>query len=217
MQNWLQMSVIQSSGVIGKIEDESDITQDVDVLVWWRDVENEDMLVFLSRQFLANPAGSQQLNVCLVLMPYSVIHSVTTLYLRGTWCEVISKLSPDSLWIIVENVTNFTWPSSFLFWCDKKLYPPEFMVFCLVTLHLWGCIFKKFPDLRGLVFVDDGNIIGRISQVLMIISELKSGFKLDDNLDFNLDKTMFLVKCTTSRHTYERVHFFLQNDLHTSM
>jgi hypothetical protein len=32
------MSVIQSSGVIGKNEDGSDITQDVDVLVWWRDV-----------------------------------------------------------------------------------------------------------------------------------------------------------------------------------
>jgi hypothetical protein len=49
MQDWLQMPVIQSISVIGKIEDGSDITQDVDVLVWWRDVENEDKLVFLSR------------------------------------------------------------------------------------------------------------------------------------------------------------------------
>ncbi len=38
------MSVIQSSAVIGKNEDGSDITQDVDVLVWWRDVG----LVFLA-------------------------------------------------------------------------------------------------------------------------------------------------------------------------
>ena len=52
------MPTIQSSTVIGKIEDGSDITQDVDVLVWWRDVENEDKLVFLSRQFLAIPAAS---------------------------------------------------------------------------------------------------------------------------------------------------------------
>ena len=52
------MPVIQSSAVIGKIEDGSDITQDVDVLVWWRDVENEDKLVFLSRQFLAIPEAS---------------------------------------------------------------------------------------------------------------------------------------------------------------
>ena len=52
------MCVIQSSDVIGKIEDGSDITQDVDVLVWWRDVENEDNLVFLSRQFLSIPATS---------------------------------------------------------------------------------------------------------------------------------------------------------------
>lgn len=58
MKDWLQMLVIQSNTVIGKIEDGSDITQDVDVLVWWRDVENEDKLVLLSRQFLAIPAAS---------------------------------------------------------------------------------------------------------------------------------------------------------------
>ena len=52
------MPVIQISDVIGKIEDGSDITQDVDVLVWWRDVENEDKLVFLSRQFLVIPGAS---------------------------------------------------------------------------------------------------------------------------------------------------------------
>ena len=36
------MSVIQSSAVIGKNEDGSDITQDVDVLVWWRDVNTAE-------------------------------------------------------------------------------------------------------------------------------------------------------------------------------
>ena len=35
--------------------------------------------------------------------------------------------------------------------------PPEFIFSPLVTLHLWGRIFKKFPDLRGLAFADDGN------------------------------------------------------------
>jgi hypothetical protein len=38
MQDWLQMTTIQTSDVIDKNEDGSDITQDVDVLVWWRDV-----------------------------------------------------------------------------------------------------------------------------------------------------------------------------------
>ena len=90
--------------------------------------------------------------------------------------------------------------------------PPEFIVFCLVTLHLWGRIFKKFPDLRGLVNTDDGNIIGRFSQALRIMSEFKSGFKLNGNFDFNLGKTMFLTKDTTARHVYERVQVFLQND-----
>ena len=38
IQDWLQMSSIPNSTVIGKNEDGSDMTQDVDVLVWWRDV-----------------------------------------------------------------------------------------------------------------------------------------------------------------------------------
>ncbi len=78
-----------------------------------------------------------------------------------------------------------------------------------VTLHLWVRIFMKFPDLRGLVYPDDDNIIGRFSQTLRLISELKSGFKLDGSLDFNLDKTMFLDKGATTRHVYDRAQFFL--------
>ena len=64
------MPVIQSSDVIGMIENGSDITQDVDDLVWWRDVENEDKFVFLSCQFLAIPELVQHLNVCLVLVKW---------------------------------------------------------------------------------------------------------------------------------------------------
>ena len=86
------------------------------------------------------------------------------------------------------------------------------MVFCLITLHLWGHIFKKVPDLRGLAYADDGNIIGRLSQALRLTSELKPGFKLDGNLDFILGKTMLLAKATTARHVYERAEVFLQND-----
>ena len=38
IQDWLQMSSIPTSTVIGKNKDGSDITRDVDSLVWWRDV-----------------------------------------------------------------------------------------------------------------------------------------------------------------------------------
>ncbi len=88
--------------------------------------------------------------------------------------------------------------------------PPEFMVFGLVTLHLWGRIFKKFGevDLRGLDYDDDGNIIGLISKALRLISQLNPGFKLDGNLDFNLGKTMFLDKDTSTRHVYDRTQSF---------
>jgi hypothetical protein len=56
---------------------------------------------------------------------------------------------------------------------------PEFMVFCHVTRHLWRRVFKMFPALRGLAFVDDGNIIGRVSQALKLIATVKPVFELD--------------------------------------
>ena len=54
------MPVIQSSAVIGKNEDGSDITQDVDVLVWWRDVGRDRFprIDVMTRQFLTIPVAS---------------------------------------------------------------------------------------------------------------------------------------------------------------
>ena len=54
------MSSIPSSTVIDKNEDGSDITQDVDVLVWWRDVGRARFprIAVMTRQFLAIPAAS---------------------------------------------------------------------------------------------------------------------------------------------------------------
>jgi hypothetical protein len=49
-----------SSTVIDKNEDGSDITQDVDALVWWRDVGQAQFprISVMARQFLAIPATS---------------------------------------------------------------------------------------------------------------------------------------------------------------
>ena len=54
------MPVIQTSVVIDKNEDGSDITQDVDVLVWWRDVGQAHFprIAVMTRQFLAIPVAS---------------------------------------------------------------------------------------------------------------------------------------------------------------
>jgi hypothetical protein len=53
---------IPSSTVIGKNEDGSDITQDVDDLVWWRDVGQARFLRIsvMARQFLATPATAER-------------------------------------------------------------------------------------------------------------------------------------------------------------
>ena len=84
------------------------------------------------------------------------------------------------------------------------------MVYCIVTLHLWGRIFKMFPELRGLAYADDETTIGRLSQVLKLAAVSKPVFKLDGNLDFNMGKTKFLAKGPTARHVYERAQYFLQ-------
>ena len=54
------MSSIQIGAVVGKNEDGSDITQDVDVLVWWRDVGQARFphIAVMTRQFLTIPASS---------------------------------------------------------------------------------------------------------------------------------------------------------------
>jgi hypothetical protein len=54
------MSEIQSNTVIDKNEDGSDITQDVHVLVWWRDVGQARFphIVVMARQFLDIPVTS---------------------------------------------------------------------------------------------------------------------------------------------------------------
>jgi hypothetical protein len=84
------------------------------------------------------------------------------------------------------------------------------MVHCLVTLHLWGRIFKLFPELRGLAYADDGTTIGRLSQALKLAAVSKPVFKLDGNLDFNMGKTEFLAKGPSARHVYERDQSFFR-------
>ena len=71
---------------------------------------------------------------------------------------------------------------------------PEFMTFCLVTLHLWGRIFGKFPEIKGLAYADDGNIIAKLSTALKLISMLAPVFKKDANLVFDIRKTKVLAK-----------------------
>ncbi len=90
--------------------------------------------------------------------------------------------------------------------------PSEFMVFCIVSLHLWDRIFKMFPELRVLVYTDDETTIGRLSQVLTLGTVSKAVFNSDDNLDLNMGKTMILIKDPTASHVYERDQRFLQND-----
>jgi hypothetical protein len=86
------------------------------------------------------------------------------------------------------------------------------MVYCLVTLHIWGRIFKSFPELRGLPYADDATIIGSLSQTLNLAAVSKSVFKSDGNLDFNMGKTEFLAKGPTARHEFEQAQYFLQTD-----
>ncbi len=70
-----------------------------------------------------------------------------------------------------------------------------------------------FPEFRGLVYADDETTIGRLSQAMKLVAAGQPMFKLDGNLDFNMDKTKFLTKGPISdRHFYERDQHFLRTD-----
>jgi hypothetical protein len=86
------------------------------------------------------------------------------------------------------------------------------MVFCLVTLHLWGRIFGNFPELKGLAYADDGSIVSKLSTGLKLMSKLTPVFKEDGNLDFNIGKTKVLAKGPTADHVFERAKHFLDTD-----
>jgi hypothetical protein len=62
-----------------------------------------------------------------------------------------------------------------------------------------------FPELTGLSYTDDDNIIGRFSQTLKLTTVIKPVFKLDGNLDFNMSKAMILTKVTTTCHVYDGI------------
>jgi hypothetical protein len=78
------------------------------------------------------------------------------------------------------------------------------MVFCLVTLHLWGRIFGKFPEIKDLAYTDDDNIIAKLLTSLKLISMLALVFKKDVNLVFNISKTKVLAKGPLADHLFER-------------
>jgi hypothetical protein len=90
---------------------------------------------------------------------------------------------------------------------------PEFMIFCIVTLHHWGILFRKFPELRGLAYADDQTTVGRLSLAMKLLDTGQPNFKEDGNLDFNMGKTKLLAKGPISaRHLYERAKHFLRTD-----
>jgi len=93
---------------------------------------------------------------------------------------------------------------------------PEFMVFCIVSLHLWGRVFGKFLDTKGLAYADDGSIIAKLSIALKIISMLAPIFKKDANLHFNIGKTKVLAKGPSADHLFERAKHFLDTDHSTT-
>ncbi len=83
---------------------------------------------------------------------------------------------------------------------------PEIMFFSLVTLHLWGRIFGKFPEIKGLAYADEGKIIAKLSISLELISMLAPVLKKDANLGFNISKIKVLAKGPSADHLFERAN-----------
>jgi hypothetical protein len=56
-------------------------------------------------------------------------------------------------------------------------------IFNLTTHHLWGRVLSKFQETRSITYADDGYIKAKLSVVLQVLTELKSVFKEDDDLE----------------------------------
>ena len=64
--------------------------------------------------------------------------------------------------------------------------PLEMLIFNLTTLHLWGRTLAKYPQVRGLPYVDDGYIKTKLSVRFQILTDLKYVLKEDAGLDLNV-------------------------------
>ena len=63
------------------------------------------------------------------------------------------------------------------------------LIFNLTIHHLWGRVLGKFQEARAVVYVDDRYIKTKLSVVLQVLAELKTVFKADPCLEFNVSKT----------------------------
>jgi hypothetical protein len=86
------------------------------------------------------------------------------------------------------------------------------LLFFASLAFTFGAFFsRKYPEMRGVAYADDGTVVGRLSLALKFLGEGQPLFKEDGNLDFNILKTKFLTKGPISaRHMFERVQHFLR-------
>ena len=67
--------------------------------------------------------------------------------------------------------------------------PLEMLIFNLTIHHLWGRVLAKFQEPRTIPFSDDEYIPVKLSVSFQVLTELKSVFKDDVDLELNLGKT----------------------------
>ncbi len=85
--------------------------------------------------------------------------------------------------------------------------PLEMLIFNLTIHHLWGRVLAKFQEARAIAYADDGYIKAKLSVVLQVLSELKSVFKEDAGLEFNVPKTAILpAKGCTQQAVFDVAH-----------
>ncbi len=75
--------------------------------------------------------------------------------------------------------------------------PLEMLIFNLTIHHLWGRVLTKFQEPRPVTYTDDGYIKPKLSVSLEVLTELKTVFKEDTDLEFNVRKTVILPKGIT--------------------
>jgi hypothetical protein len=75
---------------------------------------------------------------------------------------------------------------------------------------LWGRVLAKFPEARVIAYADDGYIKSKLSIALQVLAELKSVFKADAGLEFNVAKTSILPKGVTAQAAFDMAQTIMQ-------
>ncbi len=84
------------------------------------------------------------------------------------------------------------------------------LIFNLTINHLWGRVLSKFQEARSIPYADDGYIKAKTSVSLQVLTDLKTVFKEDTDLELKTSKTSILHKGVSDQVAFDVTQTIIQ-------